>query len=139
GSVSQKQIMHLIGNSRYNSNTAFAGFMKGYIDLIAKFGQRFYIIDYKTNFLGDRNENYAFGSLEKEIREKWYDLQYHLYAAALHRHLKNRMHGYNFEEHFGGILYLFIRGINDDRDNFNGIYFDRPPLQTINILDQYLK
>ncbi|HEX6982262.1 MAG TPA: exodeoxyribonuclease V subunit beta [Balneolaceae bacterium] len=138
-SVSHEKIMQIIGNQNYNSNTTLAGFMKGYIDLTVNFDKRFYIIDYKTNFLGDQSSDYDQKPLQNEIKEKGYDLQYHIYTIAVHRYLEQRLAGYNFEDHFGGILYLFLRGINDEPNNFNGIYFDRPNLKTVNALDDYLK
>ncbi|HET6527960.1 MAG TPA: exodeoxyribonuclease V subunit beta [Balneolaceae bacterium] len=137
--VSHQKVMQIIGNQNYNSNSALTGFMKGYIDLTVQFDNRFYIIDYKTNFLGDQPEHYCPKSLLKEIQEKGYDLQYYIYTIAVHRYLKERLSDYHFEDHFGGVLYLFLRGINDDPNDFNGIHFDRPDFKTVSALDDYLK
>jgi exodeoxyribonuclease V beta subunit len=60
-----------------------------------------------------------------------YLLQYHLYAVALHRYLQLRKPGYSYEKHFGGIYYLFLRGLGRLPGNRNGIFFDRPDIGRI--------
>ncbi len=51
-----------------------------------------------------------------------YDLQYQLYSLALHRYLKQRLPNYDYETHFGGVYYLFLRGI-DKVNSHNGVFF----------------
>jgi len=114
------------------------GFMKGYIDLIFKNRGKYYLLDYKTNYLGPTTDDYAVPYMENEIRDAQYDLQYHIYTVALHRYLKKRLSGYKYNDHFGGVFYLFVRGMVDERGNQNGIFFDRPDFNTINDLNRYL-
>ncbi len=138
--ISNSRIMQIIReSSSHEQGQASPGFMKGYIDLTVQFGDRFYIIDYKTNYLGSQPGDYTFEIMREEIYEAAYDLQYHIYTVALHRYLKERLTGYRYEDHFGGVLYLFLRGINDKTSDYRGIYFDRPGKSKINKLDQYLK
>ncbi|HYW35927.1 MAG TPA: exodeoxyribonuclease V subunit beta [Balneolaceae bacterium] len=112
------------------------GFLKGFIDLTFEFNGQFYIIDYKTNHLGNSIADYDTENISHEMTEKLYDLQYHLYLVALHRFLKKRISDYQYRSHMGGVMYLFIRGMNDD--GREGIYFDRPEAGLINEMDEYL-
>jgi exodeoxyribonuclease V beta subunit len=65
-----------------------------------------------------------------------YVLQYHLYVVAVHRFLLSRMKDYSYERNFGGVYYLFVRGMNVGSEN--GIYFDLPDLETVRILENFL-
>jgi exodeoxyribonuclease V beta subunit len=116
---------------------AAEGFLKGFIDLTFRFEDTYYILDYKTNYLGDAYEDYSPGNLEEEINEKLYDLQYYLYLVALHRFLGQRIPDYNYEQHIGGAIYLFVRGINDEGEE--GIFFNRPEVSIIKKLNDFLK
>jgi len=113
------------------------GYMKGFIDLTFKYKDQYYILDYKTNHLGDTVSDYNFGHLQDEIKEAMYDLQYHIYVLALHRYLQNVDPKYTYEKNFGGAFYLFLRGLNDDGQE--GIYFDLPESSRIEELDRYLQ
>lgn len=112
------------------------GFMKGYIDLIFKADGKFYILDYKSNHLGDNLGDYGSEELQKAMEDSGYDLQYHIYTLALHRFLSKRMKDYDFGTHFGGVLYLFLRGVNNEVPG-SGVYFDQPSQRVIEDLDQY--
>ncbi len=114
------------------------GFMKGYIDLIFKHNSRFYILDYKSNYLGDKKEDYESDKLKEAITEAGYDLQYHIYTLALHRFLKHRVDHYRYEDHFGGVLYFFIRGI-DLNEPGSGIYYHRPDTDIVQQLDNLFR
>jgi exodeoxyribonuclease V beta subunit len=67
-----------------------------------------------------------------------YFLQYHLYALALHRYLSKRVSGYRYETHFGGVFYVFLRGVDRGGHPGAGIYMDRPDSATIAALDRAL-
>jgi ATP-dependent exoDNAse (exonuclease V) beta subunit len=69
----------------------FEGFLKGFIDLIFEFDGRFYIVDWKSNSLGHRVEDYSPAAMRREITERGYDLQYHLYTVALDKYLRARL------------------------------------------------
>lgn len=132
----------LISRTRVNGTTDRAGFfrvpegfMKGYIDLVFERSGRFYILDYKTNYLGDEPADYSVEELKKEMQLAGYDVQYHIYSVALHRFLENRLKDYSYEKNFGGVFYLFIRGMGHGEDS-NGIFFDRPEQTRIERLDE---
>ncbi|MFH0998182.1 MAG: exodeoxyribonuclease V subunit beta [Pseudomonadota bacterium] len=108
------------------------GMLKGFIDLVFCYRDRYYILDYKSNHLGENEAAYAKKAMEKAMLEHRYDLQYVLYILALHRLLKARLPGYDYKLHMGGAVYLFLRGVNDMGQ---GIYPDKPPQSLIEALD----
>ena len=106
------------------------GFVKGFIDLVFQFEGRFYIVDWKSNFLGNRAEDYSPAAMQREIRERSYDLQYHLYIVALDKYLRRRLANYDYEKQFGGVRYIFLRGVTPEQPEL-GIYHDRPAAEKI--------
>ncbi len=117
---------------------AVEGFMKGFIDLVFEANGRFYILDWKSNFLGPRMEDYGQEPLGKAVRESLYDLQYTLYTVALHGYLKTRLREYSYESHFGEVFYLFLRGIDPAHGPNYGVYRDRPSAESIEALSEAL-
>lgn len=114
------------------------GFMRGYIDLVFARDERFFLADYKSNWLGDAIEDYAPDRLERAMADSFYDLQYLIYAVALHRLLATRVPGYEYERHFGGIYYLFLRGMRPEYGPSSGVYFARPAASLVQALDACL-
>lgn len=111
------------------------GMMKGFIDLVFIHNNRFYIADYKSNYLGPSPSDYRADMLELAMAEHRYDIQYLIYSLALHRFLASRLKEYSFGTHFGGIYYLFLRGMDPDYQHNNGIFFTRPTAELIDRLD----
>ena len=114
------------------------GMMRGFIDLVFEWRGRHFLIDWKSNSLGDAVESYARGRLQEVMESRFYVLQYHLYAVALHRYLSWRIPGYSYEKDFGGAFYVFLRGVDPARGPEAGIYFDRPPVARIEALNRLL-
>ncbi len=110
------------------------GFMKGFIDLVFQFKDRFYIIDWKSNFLGERLEDYELKKLKKIMENEFYILQYYIYTVALHQYLKTRILDYDYNTHFGGVYYIFLRGVAPEMGIDYGVYRDRPSADFINEL-----
>lgn len=108
------------------------GMFKGFIDLTFEHDGRYYVADYKSNWLGPDDSAYTHAAMELSILEHRYDLQYVLYLLALHRQLKARLPGYDYDRHVGGALYLFLRG---SQAASQGAYFTRPPRELIEGLD----
>ncbi len=102
------------------------GFLKGFIDLVFHWKGKFYLVDWKSNFLGHRIQDYGPDGLRTAMAEGHYVLQYHLYVLALDRYLKMRSPGYRYEDFFGGIFYLFLRGMDPVRGSDFGIFRDKP-------------
>ncbi len=112
------------------------GLMKGYIDLIFRSGEQYYILDYKSNYLGPDFYSYTPDRLQEAMQEHRYDLQYLIYTVALHRYLKVRLARYDYDRHFGGVYYLFLRGLHPDRGPASGVWYTRPPGKLVEQLDQ---
>jgi exodeoxyribonuclease V beta subunit len=87
------------------------GYLKGYIDLVFEHAGRYWILDWKSNHLGDTAAAYAPASLATAMTQHGYHLQHLLYTVALHRHLGSTLADYDYDHHFGGVLYLFVRGV----------------------------
>ncbi len=102
------------------------GFFKGFIDLVFEHDGKWYLVDYKSNHLGDSVGDYSTTSLRRVMAQNHYYLQYHLYVAALHRYLRYRIPDYDYEKHFGGVFYLFIRGMTPRTGARLGVFADRP-------------
>ncbi|EQA11530.1 exodeoxyribonuclease V subunit beta [Glaesserella parasuis] len=111
------------------------GFVRGFVDCIAQIDGKFYVIDYKSNFLGYLPQDYQAEKLAKTMGQFRYDLQYLLYTLAVHRYLSARLgENYNYEQHFGGVAYLFLRGMNGEPNS--GVYFDKPSQELIEEMDR---
>ncbi|MFQ2094436.1 exodeoxyribonuclease V subunit beta [Aeromonas taiwanensis] len=120
--------------SRDNKPLSFAtvqGMLKGFIDLVFEWQGRWYLLDYKSNHLGMSPADYSRPALEQAMVEHRYDLQYQLYSLALHRLLSLRLPGYDFDQHFGGVFYLFLRGMPQ-----GGIFHTRPSRELVQGLDR---
>ena len=114
------------------------GFMKGYIDMVFREKGRYYLVDWKSNLLGTRVENYSKDVLNTVMSNDFYILQYHLYALALYRYLWVRLPGFDYEKDFGGVFYIFIRGVDPNYGPEFGIYKDYPSPDLIHELARVL-
>jgi len=116
------------------------GFMKGFIDLVFESEGCFYLLDYKSNYLGEAYADYRQEALQESMLQEGYVAQYLIYAVALHRYLKCRLADYDYEQQFGGVHYLFLRGMKADElyeGEQTGLFFTRPSLGLINALDHF--
>ena len=104
------------------------GMLTGFIDLVIEHAGRYYVLDYKSNKLSDYNKV----QMQKAILAHRYDVQMTLYVLALHRLLKARLPGYDYDVHVGGALYLFLRGIDQPGA---GLYACHPPKALIEAMD----
>jgi exodeoxyribonuclease V beta subunit len=107
-----------------------SGYLKGFIDLIFEHQGQYFVADYKSNTLDD----YAKVSLLGAMANSHYYLQYLIYSVALHRYLQQRIANYKYETHFGGVFYLFIRGMSVDTQGA-GVFYDLPSAALIEALD----
>ncbi len=119
------------------------GYLKGFIDLVFRHQGRFYLLDWKSNHLGFTASDYGPQALAEAMNEHDYHLQYLLYSVALQRYLGYRLPEYHFEQHFGGIFYLFVRGVRPDWQGqegapMPGVYFHRPEQAVLASLDALL-
>jgi exodeoxyribonuclease V beta subunit len=114
-----------------------SGIMRGFIDLVFEHDGRFYLLDYKSNYLGPGPASYDQGAMASAIGAHRYDLQYLIYSVALHRYLAGRIPDYDYGHHFGGVFYLFLRGMTGTEATGNGIFYERPASETIAALDRF--
>lgn len=97
------------------------GFMKGVIDLVFMHQCKYYIVDWKSNWLGNTLEDYRSERLEAAMHEHDYFLQAVLYRDALKRYLKIT-EPKAFDEVFGGVFYVFLRGLDPQRSDTGVIW-----------------
>ncbi|WKA63402.1 exodeoxyribonuclease V subunit beta [Pectobacterium aroidearum] len=114
------------------------GMLKGFIDLVFRWEGRYYLLDYKSNWLGPDASAYTQTAMMQSMAEHRYDLQYQLYTLALHRYLRHRIADYDYERHFGGVFYLFLRGVEESHPG-NGIFACRPSAEFVFGLDTLFK
>ncbi len=105
------------------------GYLTGYVDLICLYQGRYYVMDYKTNHLPDFQPQ----TLTTTMREHNYGLQYWLYSVVLHQYLQQRLPDYDYAQHFGGVRYLFVRGMQAGAA-MSGVYADLPDLGRLELL-----
>lgn len=121
---------------RIKRDQALTGILNGKIDLFFEHEGRYYLLDWKSNHLGNRVDDYHHEALGEAMEMNNYCLQYYLYCLALYRYLKLRMPGFDYENQFGGVYYLFIRGMRVN--SRAGIYFHKPRLEDILMLEERL-
>lgn len=109
------------------------GMVRGSIDLVFRHNGKYYLVDYKSNFLGSTLADYNQEELKKEMLHSHYDWQYLIYTLALHRYLQSVVPDYDYARDFGGVFYLFLRGMNGEPQS--GVFYDRPSVELITELD----
>ncbi len=109
------------------------GMLKGFIDLVVEHDGRFYVVDYKSNWLGPDARAYTPEAMDASVRHSRYDLQYAIYTLALHRQLRARLPGYDYDYHMGGVLYLYLRGVDAEG---RGVHRERLPRPLIEAMDR---
>ncbi|MCU6668542.1 exodeoxyribonuclease V subunit beta [Enterobacteriaceae bacterium H4N4] len=110
------------------------GMLKGFIDLVFRHNGRYYLLDYKSNWLGANSESYTPQAMARAMQSHRYDLQYQLYTLALHRYLRHRIADYDYQQHFGGVIYLFLRGVDGSAPGA-GCFATRPDEALIDRMD----
>ena len=105
--------------------TPLRGYMRGAIDLVFRHGKRFHILDWKSNKLGNDASAYTADRLPAAMAHRLYHLQYHIYTVALDAYLRQRMNGYDYGRDFGGVFYVFNRGIDPAKPG-QGVFYDLP-------------
>lgn len=110
------------------------GMFKGFIDLVLEHQGRYYVVDYKSNWLGETDADYSAAAINQCVLSHRYDLQYALYILALHRLLKLRISDYDYDTHMGGALYMFLRGVNHPETQ--GLHCWRPDRELIEQMDR---
>ncbi|MCG8274993.1 exodeoxyribonuclease V subunit beta [Stenotrophomonas sp. NLF4-10] len=131
------RVLHEYGVARgrhgFGTRQRLEGLMTGKIDLTYVRDGRWYVLDYKSN----RLPGYAPAQLEAAMRHSEYDLQALIYTVALHRWLRFRLgDGYDYARDFGGIRYLFCRGLDATRSPSPGLYAHRFAPELVQAVDE---
>jgi len=114
----------LLGSRKDSGWVAEHGYLKGFVDFVFEHNGMHYFADWKSDFLSA----YDRASLEPHVFEH-YDLQARIYSVGIVRLLSVRDEN-DYERRFGGLLYLFLRGIKPQGGS-DGIYFRRPDWREI--------
>ncbi len=93
----------------------------GFVDLFFRYNGKFYILDWKSNHLGYAVDNYNTQSVARAVAANHYTLQYTIYTRAALRYLQQKIQDFDPKRDFGGVFYLFIRGMREG--NTTGIYY----------------
>ncbi len=126
---------------------ALRGYLTGSLDLVFRLpGERYLLADYKTNKLSSPEEtltswHYRPDALQAEMCAAHYPLQAILYVVALHRYLRWRLRDYDPDQHLGGVLYLFVRGMSAAVPHpapapATGVWSWRPPSRLVEALSE---
>ncbi|MCW0389916.1 exodeoxyribonuclease V subunit beta [Xanthomonas sacchari] len=103
----------------FGARQRLEGLMTGLIDLTYQHDGRWYVLDYKSN----RLPAYDPDALARAMAHSEYTLQALIYTVALHRWLRFRLGGaYDYARDFGGVRYLFCRGLDASRDPSPGVH-----------------
>jgi len=130
-----QQFHYLRPQQQYNFSD-IKGFLLGFIDLVFEHQGKYYIADYKSNYLGAEKGDYVHQQCDEAMHEHHYHLQYLIYTLALHRFLGQRLQDYDYDNHIGGAYYLFLRGMTvQNNETSSGVFFHKPGRQVIEQLD----
>ena len=112
------------------------GWLNGKIDLFFEYEGKYYILDWKSNFLGDTVDYYSQEHLANAMNENNYHLQYLIYSLAVKKYLGKRLPNFDYDTQFGGVVYLFVRGLRNGNDK--GVYVFKPEENEIDGLEKLL-
>jgi exodeoxyribonuclease V beta subunit len=125
--------------ARADYRNSINGIMTGSIDLLFMHNKKVYVLDYKSNTLGKSPRFYDNANMNLCMKSHRYDLQYAIYSVAAHRFMRQRLgERYDYDEgeySFGGVFYLFIRGMGLAELPQHGIWFERPETHFVEALD----
>jgi len=115
-----------------------SGYLRGVMDLVVYHGGQYFLLDWKSNYLGESPGDYGPEMLKREMAAHLYTLQYHLYVLALDRYLSLRLEDYDYERDFGGVAYVFLRGVDPDAAPGCGLFFEKPPAERIRQMGRWM-
>jgi exodeoxyribonuclease V beta subunit len=134
--LSDERTSVIVRRFHEHGSNELEGIMNGKMDLFFEHEGKYYILDWKSNYLGDSPEDYTSAALSIAMNENNYHLQYLIYTLAAKKYLESRLHAFNYEKQFGGVIYCFVRGIR--KGQHTGIFTSKPPLSKILQLENSL-
>jgi exodeoxyribonuclease V beta subunit len=135
--VNRQVINQYLGDdANLGGESDIEGLMTGFMDLVFEHKGKYYILDWKSNHLGNDVKNYEADGLDTAMIASNYHLQYMIYTVALKRWLEKRKANFDFDAHFGGVIYVFLRGVREN--GTTGLYYRCPSKEDIEKLDRAL-
>ena len=134
-SFSDKQVSILVKGPQELASE-LEGIMNGKMDLFFEYDGRYYVLDWKSNYLGPSTDDYSPAALAAAMNESNYHLQYLIYTMAAKKYLQSRIPGFDYTAQFGGVIYVFIRGVRAGSEH--GIFTVKPPLEKIEALEEII-
>jgi exodeoxyribonuclease V beta subunit len=132
--VNRQVVNEYLGeDAKLGGESDMEGLMTGSMDLVFELNGKYFILDWKSNHLGNTTEHYNIKGMEEAMTNSNYHLQYMIYTVALKRWLERRITGFDFDKHFGGVIYVFLRGVREG--NNTGIFTKQPDRKQIEELD----
>jgi exodeoxyribonuclease V beta subunit len=111
----------------WNRANELDGLVTGSVDFVFAHDGRYYVVDWKSNFLGESSADYLPERISRSIAKERYHLQFSLYTVALDAHLSRCLgKDWDYERDFGGVYYLYLRGFGTHPDGKHGAFFHRP-------------
>jgi exodeoxyribonuclease V beta subunit len=106
------------------------GIMNGKMDLFFRHNAKYYILDWKSNHLGSTLADYDDEHVRAAMEVSNFNLQYLIYSIAARKYLTTRIPAFEYEGDFGGVIYLFMRGVR--RGAETGLFVDKVGVETLN-------
>ena len=122
------------------NRTVSGGCLNGYIDLLFRHHGKYFILDWKSNRIGGRSANFLPERLPEEMAKHFYFLQYMIYIVATVKFLRMRLGTFGESEYemlFGGVFYLFLRGLSPEHPG-RGVFYDKPPYELVRQLEEVI-
>ncbi|NLD68837.1 MAG: hypothetical protein GX644_08485, partial [Limnobacter sp.] len=119
--------------------SAWDGLLRGFVDMVFERNGRWYVLDWKSNRLGDDAAAYTEGAIDAAMSAHAYSLQACLYLLVLHRLLRQRLPGYDWDRHVGGAFWVFLRGVRAPargQRRTPGVHASKPSRALIERLDR---
>ena len=116
------------------------GCLNGFIDLLFRHHGKYFILDWKSNRIGGRSSNFLPERLREEMAARFYFLQYMIYTVAVVKFLRMRTGKFEeaeYDAQFGGVFYLFLRGISPEHPG-RGVFYDKPPYELVRQLEEVI-
>lgn len=133
---STSKLQTLIPNISLAREGDIQGMMTGFIDLLFEHKGKIYILDWKSNYLGNSLELYTQENLEVAMQESNYHLQYFIYTVATKIYLQNCIPNFDYNTHFGGVIYIYARGCR--KGSNTGVFYTTPKESEIEELEKLL-
>ncbi len=108
---------------------SYKGYVMGFVDLVFRNYDRYYILDWKSNHLGDNISAYSSYNLDKAMSDANYHLQYFIYTISVCRYLRKIHKDFDYEKDFGGVFYVFVRGCRKGKDS--GVFYYKPSWDSV--------